>query len=330
MLAGLACIADKPEILLVKEVPVSLWLRSDPDESTNGEDHNIVVRICTQGQDKNDASSLRDRVSASHPIHFELQATDDEPPSLDLSVFGTPTEVSDDDIIEGWNTENFAYTKVDQVTEFGRFVQQLPRSTVKPGKRVCHVYLYVEVSRLSVELYAVFALDGRVVKPLQKTSFIEVLKKGKLSTKWKKYQNVSLDVVRLKQAARPESLSMDALGTQSSKSRQPEADAAQETFGTGSQQPEDTDSLNPSVRVSQQDGATNHGIAPPHASETQEVDGTDDENIQLRTASLSDKGPKKRRKMSSLAALKRRKNLQTSRSRERRVENDGTESEMEM
>jgi len=150
VLAGLACIADKPEILLVNEVPVSLWLRSDPDESTNGEDHDIVVRICTQGQEKNDNANLRDRVSASHPIHFELQATDDEPPSLDLSVFGTPTEVSDDDIIEGWNTENFAYTKVDQVTEFGRFAQQLPRSTVKPGKRVCHVYLYVEVSRLSL------------------------------------------------------------------------------------------------------------------------------------------------------------------------------------
>ena len=121
---------------------------------------------------------------------------------------------------------------------------------------------------------------------------------------------------------------MDALKPQSSKSRQPEADAAQETLGSGSQQPEDTDSLN--LSVSQQDGATNSDIAPPHASETQEVNVPDDENIQLRTASLSDKGPQKRRKMSSLAALKRRKTLQTSRSRERRVENDETESEMEM
>ena len=103
---------------------------------------------------------VRDRVLASHPIHFELQATDDEPPSLDLSVFGTPAEVSDDDVIEGWNTENFAYTTADKVTEYGRFEQQLPRSTVKPGKRICHVYLYVEVARLLVGLYAVFARDG--------------------------------------------------------------------------------------------------------------------------------------------------------------------------
>jgi hypothetical protein len=141
VLAGLACIADKPEILLFKEVPVSLWLRSDPDESTNGENHHTVVRICTQGHDKNDAANMRDRVSASHPIHFELQATGDEPPLLDLSVFGTPAGVSDENIIEGWNSENFAYTESDRVTELGRFEQQLPRSTVKPGKRVCHVYL---------------------------------------------------------------------------------------------------------------------------------------------------------------------------------------------
>jgi hypothetical protein len=47
-----------------------------------------------------------------------------------LSVFGTPAGVSDKEIIEGCNVENFAYTDVGKVTEFGRFEQELPDSTV--------------------------------------------------------------------------------------------------------------------------------------------------------------------------------------------------------
>jgi hypothetical protein len=215
-------IADDPEILSVKEVPVSLWLRSDPDETTGEEDHNTVVRICTQGQDTNTVS-LRDRVSASHPVHYELCAADDRPPSLDLSVFGTPSGVSDEEIIEGWNEENFAYTDIGKVTEFGRFEQELPDSTVTPGKRECHVYLYVKVSRLSVELYAIFANDGRAVKPLERTPFEKAFQNGKVTTKWTKYQGVRLSVVRLKQVARPESLSTDLQEVSVSRSQQPEA-----------------------------------------------------------------------------------------------------------
>jgi hypothetical protein len=101
VLAGLTYIADKPEILAVDEVLVSLWLRSDPDENTDEEGRNTVVRICTQGQDMNDTANVRDRMSVSHPIHFELSATGDEPLSLDLSVFGTPAGVSDEAIIQG-------------------------------------------------------------------------------------------------------------------------------------------------------------------------------------------------------------------------------------
>ena len=56
-------IADDPGILSVKVVPVSLWLRSDPDETTGEDDGNTVVRICTQGQDTNDKVSVR----LSHP-----------------------------------------------------------------------------------------------------------------------------------------------------------------------------------------------------------------------------------------------------------------------
>jgi len=47
ILAGLMRIADDLGILSVKDVPVSLWLRSDPDETTGENDGNTVVRICT-------------------------------------------------------------------------------------------------------------------------------------------------------------------------------------------------------------------------------------------------------------------------------------------
>jgi len=160
-----------------------------------------VVRICTQGQDKNNTANVEDMVSALHPKHFELSAIGDEPTTLDLSVFGTPAGVSDEAIIRGWNAENVAYTDVDKVTESGRFEQQLHHSTVVSGRKVCHVYLYVEVSRLSVALYAIIAKDGRAVKQLQNTRFDKVFQDGELTAKWKRYQNVDLDVVRLKQAA---------------------------------------------------------------------------------------------------------------------------------
>jgi hypothetical protein len=222
---------DDPSILSVREVPVSLWLRSDPDETTGEDDGNTVVRICTQGTDTNETVSVRDRVSASHPVHYELCAADDKPPSLDLSVFGTPAGVSDEEIIEGWNAENFAYTDVRKVTEFGRFEQELPESTVTSSRRVCHVYLYVKVSRLSVELYAIFANDGRAVKPLEKTPFDKAFQNGDITTKWKKY---GLRIVRLKQVARPETLSTDPRQPPASRSQQSEATTDDDSPSDGS------------------------------------------------------------------------------------------------
>lgn len=330
VLAGLACIADKPEILSVEEVPVSLWLRSDPDESANGEDRDTVVRICTQGQDKNDTASLRDRVSASHPIHFELCVNDDEPPSLDLSVFGTPAEVSDEDIIQGWNAENFVYTKVDKVTEFGRFEQQLPRSTVKASKRVCHVYLYVEVSRLSVELYAIFAHDGRAVKPLEKTPFDRALQNGKLTTKWKKYQGVDLGMVQLKQVARPESLSTNLREPSASRSHQLEANSSRRSSASGSQQPEGTNSRDPSTSRSQQTEAADSDVLAPNSSAVQLDEVHVSRRGRKRTSSLPKSNRTKRRTISTLAATKRKRTTSGNGPHTRSIEDGETESEMEM
>jgi hypothetical protein len=287
VLAGLMCIADKPEILAVDEVPVSLWLRSDPDESTDIEERNTVVRICTQGQDTNDTANVRDRVSASHPIHFELSATDGEPPSLDLSVFGTPAGVSDEAIIQGWNIENFAYTDVDKVTEFGRFEQQLPRSTIVSGRKVCHVYLYVGLSRLSAAFYAIFANDGRAIKQLQNTPFDKAFQDGELTTKWRKYQNVDLSVVRLKQVARPESLCVSPRASSASRSQQPEATISRE----------------PSTSSSPQQEATTIDNSPSGSSavELEEIQVS-----QKRQSTLPKRSQVKRPRISSLVATKRK------------------------
>jgi len=200
-------IADNPDILSVKEVPVSLWLRSDPDETPDDENWNTVVRICAQGQDMKDTKNVKDRASASHPIHIELVAAEEQPPSLDLSIFGTPTGVSDKEIIQGWNEDKFAYTTVDKVTEFGRFEQDLPFSTVSNKDATCHVYVYLKVSRLSVKLYAAYARDGHEIKALAKTPFDSAFRNGEITEKWAKHNGVEVCIKQLQQVARPESLS---------------------------------------------------------------------------------------------------------------------------
>jgi hypothetical protein len=298
VLAGLMRIADDPGILSVNVVPVSLWLRSDPDETTGGDDGNTVVRICTQGQDTNDTVSVRDRVSASHPVHYELCAADDKPPSLDLSVYGTPAGVSDEEIIEGWNIENFAYTDVGKVTEFGRFEQELPGSTVTPGKRVCHMYLYVKVSRLSVELYAIFANNGRAVKPLEKTPFEKAFQNGEITQKWKKYQGVDLSIVRLKQVARPESLS--------------------------------TNPREPSASRSQQSEAPNDDVSPSNASALQLDKMQVSQSSKKRKSSLSKKSQAQQRKLSRLPAAKGKLPPNKDGLDLGSTDDGGTESEMEL
>jgi hypothetical protein len=300
VLAGLMRIADDPGILSVKVVPVSLWLRSDPDETTGEDDGNTVVRICTQGHNTNDTVSVRDRVSASHPVHYELCAADDKPPSLDLSVFGTPAGVSDEDIIEGWNVENFAYTDVGKVTEFGRFEQELPDSTVTPSRRVCHVYLYVKVSRLSVELYAIFANDGRAVKPLEKTPFDKALQNGDITTKWKKYQGVRLRIVRLKQVARPETLSTNPRQPSTSRSEQLEATTD-----------DDTDDNSPS------DGS---------AVQLDVIQVS--QRSRKRTSSLSKSGQAQQRKLSRLPVTGRRPHSNEDELDSRSTDEDESGSEM--
>jgi hypothetical protein len=72
----------------------------------------------------------------SHLVHCNLCAADNKPRLLDLSVFGTPAGVSDEDIIERWNVENLAYADVSIATELGGFEQALLDLTVTLSKRI--------------------------------------------------------------------------------------------------------------------------------------------------------------------------------------------------
>lgn len=206
VLAGLVRIADNPDIMSVTEAPVSLWMRSDPDDAEEEESLTTVVRICTRGSGL-DGGKVRDRFSSSHPIHIELVPSNGDPVSLDLSIFGTPEGVPDDEIVVGWNADQFAYTSTERVTEFGRYQRQLSSSFASDGESVFHVYIYTELFKLSVQLYAVFAGDGREITALSRTPIEEAIYGGRISKKWRTYKGVDLDVVRLRQVARPEALS---------------------------------------------------------------------------------------------------------------------------
>ena len=81
--------------------------------------------------------NVRDIISVSHLVHCELCTADNKPRLLDLSVFGTPAGVSDEDIIEGWSVENLAYMDVSIVTELGRHDHN-PDCSILGGCKDCY------------------------------------------------------------------------------------------------------------------------------------------------------------------------------------------------
>jgi hypothetical protein len=275
---------------------MSLWLRSDPDGATNGKDYRTVVRICTQGKTTKNTFSERDRASASHPIHYELSAAGDEPLLLYLSSFGTPVDVSDEDIIVGWNAENFAYTDIDKVFAFRKFEQQMPQLTTVNGVKVCHVYFYVEVSRLSVKLHAVFARDGHGVQVLQMTPFENAFQNRQISEKLRKYEYVDLEIVRLKQVARPESLVVNQ--------------------------------REPTISGSQPPGDSGGNGSPPFTSPAQQDEILVNHGTRKRNASLPQRGQVQRRRVLSLPPRKKT-TLQT-RAGPKSHNTDEVETESEM
>ena len=200
------------------------------------------------------------------------------------------------------------------MTEFGRFEQQLPRSTTVSGRKLCHRYLYVEVSRLSVAFYAIFANDGRAIKQLQNTLFDIAFRDGELTAKWRRYQNVDLDVVRLKQVARPESVFLQPRESSASRSQPPEVIISREPSASSSPQPDET----------------NIDTSPSNSSAEQPDVIQVSQTKQKRTSSLPNRNHARQRRISSVVAMKRNKISNGHVSDVRRAEDDETESEMEL
>lgn len=60
---------------------------------------------------------------------------------------------------------------------------ELPGRFDSEGELVFHVYLYAELSKLSVQLYAVFAEDDHEIAALSKTPIEEAIRGGGISKK---------------------------------------------------------------------------------------------------------------------------------------------------
>jgi hypothetical protein len=170
------------------------------------------------------------------------------------------------------------------------------------------------VSRLSAAFYAIFAKDGRVVKQLQNTPFDKVFQDGELTAKWRRYRNVDLDVVRLKQVARPESLFV-----------QP-----RESSASRSQPPEVINSRSPSASRSPQHEATTIDNSPSGSSVVGSEEIRVSQKRQNRMLSLPTQKQAKRRGMSSLVVRTNKTVLNGSGPDARSIDDGETESEMEL
>jgi hypothetical protein len=211
---GLMHVVDNPEIITVGKIPVSLWMIDDRmiddlDDPTTDDAPKRVIRICTQGQDLQ---------GGSNPITYLLKSDRGSRHELDLSIYGTPPGSKDDDIITEKGETGSAHANIDNVEPFGCYTATLPDSTASHhamraktnpgrakktvGKTKCNVYVYIKMDMASVEIFAVYALDGGEIAKLAKTPFDEVFEDGKLREKWQKCRKQDIQFVQLRQVAR--------------------------------------------------------------------------------------------------------------------------------
>jgi hypothetical protein len=224
-MSGLACIADDWKELSVDAAPMSLWLRSDrdtaeveddEDDDENGDEgdggQQEAVRICRKGQALNPKVVGRFDRNPSYAIHYELCCKRGQP-EIDLSVFGTPTELSDKDVIvrkgkSGGRKkphECLVFSQPAKLTRFGEFREELPMQSER-ADGMYHAYVFSKITKVGITLFAVFAEDGHKMPTLETQSIDAVLQEISLSSNWSSHDGVTLKVVRLGQVARPEFL----------------------------------------------------------------------------------------------------------------------------
>jgi hypothetical protein len=211
VLAGLKCIADDWDALTVDEAPVSLWMRSDPEDESDADTE--AVRLCRQGQALNPKTVGKGDRNPSHAVHFELSCPDGGLPEVDLSVFGTPPGASDDDVTvrkgpqgSGKNSrERLVFANTSQLVQFGKFRQELIIQAERADKTY-HAYIFAKITRVSVTLFVVSASDGHEMATLEGKSIDVVLKDSKLLEGWVRHNGAEIHLMRLGQVARPEML----------------------------------------------------------------------------------------------------------------------------
>lgn len=206
VLAGLQYIAESPEILHVTCAPLSFWLRNDT--ATHNGRATRAVRVCRKGQELNVRSGsdygANDR-NPSLPVCFGLDKDDDGygdgPFELDLSVFGTPPKVKDEDILtqyrdvtNGRPDKDFVYARIKDLVPYGTFKTDVPLKDLPPDGR-CYVYVFYKLTAVEITLFAVFAANGREVKALESKTLTDV-------ENFKKHAAADLKVIRLGQVAR--------------------------------------------------------------------------------------------------------------------------------
>jgi hypothetical protein len=229
---GLACMADDSKILSVDAAPLSLWMRSDPDASgddsngsdereesqEDGESQQEAVRICRQGQALDPKTVSESDRNPSHAIHFDLSCKLGRP-EIDLSVFGTPLTLTDEEVIvrrgnsdEGDDSDEcLVFSQPEKLTRFGDFREELPMQTER-ADGIYHVYVFSRITRIGITLFAVFAEDGHEIPLLETQSINLVLQDVSLSSAWESHNGVRMKVVRLGQVARPEFLAGNSGG----------------------------------------------------------------------------------------------------------------------
>jgi hypothetical protein len=207
-------IADNDEIISVGKIPVSLWMIDDMDDSTTDDDPKTVMRICTQGRDLQGGGNVKYE-STSHPVLLILKSDRGSPHTLNLSIYGTPDGLSDEDIIVEERKAGFTHANIEDVQVFGCYTEVLPvltssshaktnpdRPKKTVGKTDCYVYVYIKMDMASVQIFAVYCCDGGKISNLARTPFDEVFEDGKLREDWQKCRGQAIQFVQLRQAAR--------------------------------------------------------------------------------------------------------------------------------
>jgi len=220
-------IVDNPEIVSGGKIPISLWMINDVDDSTTDDAPKTVMRICTQGRNLHGGDDVKDKLTTANPVPFLLKSDRGSPHVLDLSIYGTPADKSDEEIIIGKGSTGFAHAKIEDVEVFGSYMVTLPvgitsahtihgncqaktnpdRAKKTVGKSSCYVYVYTKMDMASVQIFAVYARDGGKIAKLGDSSFDEVFEDGRLRREWQERKKRSIEFVELRQAARKRPLS---------------------------------------------------------------------------------------------------------------------------